>query len=122
MAWRCRACDGFYTASAVRECTFAGFMKCNPAVFRGIEGAVESRRWFKKTESVFEIIECTKGKKVKFATATLEGPALTWWKTKVATSVLIGSRRTKAQRAYRALRRGADQGAGFMNISLIKVK
>nr|GEZ81474.1 hypothetical protein [Tanacetum cinerariifolium] len=25
-----------------------------------------------------------KGKKVKFATATLEGPALTWWKTKVA--------------------------------------
>ncbi|GJZ26339.1 putative reverse transcriptase domain-containing protein [Tanacetum coccineum] len=26
-----------------------------------------------------------KGKKVKFAAATLEGPALTWWKTKVAT-------------------------------------
>ncbi|GKA15129.1 putative reverse transcriptase domain-containing protein, partial [Tanacetum coccineum] len=44
------------TAPAVRECTFAGFMKCNPAVFRG--------------------------KKVKFAAATLEGPALTWWKTK----------------------------------------
>ncbi|GKG57086.1 hypothetical protein Tco_0582437, partial [Tanacetum coccineum] len=65
------------TAPVIRECTFAGFMKCNPAVFHGIEGAVESRRWFKKTESVFEIIECTKGKKVKFATATLEGPTLT---------------------------------------------
>ncbi|GJR22958.1 putative reverse transcriptase domain-containing protein, partial [Tanacetum coccineum] len=73
------------TAPAVRECTFAGFMKCNPAAFRGVEGAVELRRWFEKTESVFEISECAKGKKVKFAAATLEGPALTWWKTKVAT-------------------------------------
>ncbi|GJZ56743.1 putative reverse transcriptase domain-containing protein [Tanacetum coccineum] len=44
---------------------------------------VELRRWFKKTESVFEISECAEGKKVKFAAATLEGPALTWWKTKV---------------------------------------
>ncbi|GJS42325.1 putative reverse transcriptase domain-containing protein [Tanacetum coccineum] len=52
---RCR-----HTSPTVRECTFAGFMKCNPAAFHG-------------------------GKKVKFATATLEGPALTWWKTKVAT-------------------------------------
>ncbi|GKB41438.1 putative reverse transcriptase domain-containing protein [Tanacetum coccineum] len=73
------------TAPAVRECTFAGFMKCNPTVFRGVEGAVELRRWFEKTESVFEISECAEGKKVKFAAATLEGPALTWWKTKVAT-------------------------------------
>ncbi|GKE69721.1 hypothetical protein Tco_1527793, partial [Tanacetum coccineum] len=47
------------TAPAARECTFAGFMNCNPTAFQG--------------------------KKVKFATATLEGPALTWWKTKVAT-------------------------------------
>nr|GEY51835.1 putative reverse transcriptase domain-containing protein [Tanacetum cinerariifolium] len=28
--------------------------------------------------------ECVEGKKVKFVAATLEGPALTWWKTKVA--------------------------------------
>ncbi|GJR33844.1 putative reverse transcriptase domain-containing protein [Tanacetum coccineum] len=48
------------TAPAVRECTFAGFMKCNPTVFCGVEGA-------------------------KFVAAILEGPALTWWKTKVAT-------------------------------------
>ncbi|GJW22211.1 putative reverse transcriptase domain-containing protein [Tanacetum coccineum] len=47
--------------------------------------AVELRMWFEKTESVFEISECAEGKKVKFAPATLEGPALTWWKTKVAT-------------------------------------
>ncbi|GJS11378.1 putative reverse transcriptase domain-containing protein [Tanacetum coccineum] len=48
-------------------------------------GAIELRSWFKKTESVFEISECAEGKKVKFYAATLEGPALTWWKTKVAT-------------------------------------
>ncbi|GKA66691.1 hypothetical protein Tco_0766499, partial [Tanacetum coccineum] len=37
------------TAPAVRECTFTGFMKCNPVVFRDIEGAFELRRWFEKT-------------------------------------------------------------------------
>ncbi|GJY89904.1 putative reverse transcriptase domain-containing protein [Tanacetum coccineum] len=44
----------------VHECTFAGFMKCNPTIFH-------------------------EGKKVKFAAATLQGPALTWWNAKVAT-------------------------------------
>ncbi|GJV14037.1 putative reverse transcriptase domain-containing protein [Tanacetum coccineum] len=73
------------TAPAVCECTFTGFMKCNPAIFCGVEEAVELRRWFEKTESVFEISECAEDKKVKFAAAKLEGPALTWWKTKVAT-------------------------------------
>ncbi|GJV47945.1 putative reverse transcriptase domain-containing protein [Tanacetum coccineum] len=43
------------------------------------------RRWLEKTKSVFKISECAEGKKVKFAAATLEGPTLTWWKTKVAT-------------------------------------
>ncbi|GKB21612.1 putative reverse transcriptase domain-containing protein [Tanacetum coccineum] len=57
----------------------------NDASGSSVERAVELRRWFKKTKSVFEISKCAEGKKVKFATATLEGPALTWWKTKVAT-------------------------------------
>ncbi|GJR06810.1 putative reverse transcriptase domain-containing protein [Tanacetum coccineum] len=47
-------------APVVRECTFNGFMKCNPTVFR-------------------------EGKKVKFAVAILQGPALTWWNSKIAT-------------------------------------
>ncbi|GKB84984.1 putative reverse transcriptase domain-containing protein [Tanacetum coccineum] len=72
------------TTLAVHECTFARFMKCNPAAFREVEGAVELRRWFEKTKSVFEISKCAEGKKVKFDAATLEGPAFTWWKTKVA--------------------------------------
>nr|GEX83643.1 putative reverse transcriptase domain, ribonuclease H-like domain, retroviral aspartyl protease [Tanacetum cinerariifolium] len=47
-----------------------------------VRGAIELRRWFEKTKSVFKIGECAEGKKVKFVAATLGGPALTWWKTK----------------------------------------
>ncbi|GKF17984.1 hypothetical protein Tco_0062902, partial [Tanacetum coccineum] len=60
-------------------------MKCNPTAFHGTEGAVELLRWFEKTKSVFRISECVEGKKVKFAVAMLQGPALTWWNAKVAT-------------------------------------
>nr|GEV19478.1 hypothetical protein [Tanacetum cinerariifolium] len=69
-------------ALAVRECTFVGFIKCNPTTFYGTEGAVELQRWFEKPESVFRISKCVEGKKVNFATATLQGPALTWWNAK----------------------------------------
>ncbi|GJS89780.1 hypothetical protein Tco_0772416 [Tanacetum coccineum] len=46
--------------STTHECTFAGFMKCNPTAF-------------------------CEGKKVRFAAVTLQGPALTWWNAKIAT-------------------------------------
>ncbi|GKG55157.1 hypothetical protein Tco_0563144, partial [Tanacetum coccineum] len=72
-------------ALVVRECTFAGFMKCNLITFHGAEGVVELLRWFKKTENVFGISECVEGKKVKFAAATLQRPTLTWWNAKIAT-------------------------------------
>ncbi|GJV29538.1 putative reverse transcriptase domain-containing protein [Tanacetum coccineum] len=49
------------------------------------QGAVELRRWFEKTKMVFGISEYAEGKKVKFVAATLQGPALTWWNSKVAT-------------------------------------
>nr|GEX44468.1 putative reverse transcriptase domain-containing protein [Tanacetum cinerariifolium] len=52
--------------------------------YREMIRAVELRRWFEKTESVFGISECAEGKKVKFVVATLQGPALTWWNSKVA--------------------------------------
>ncbi|GKE89866.1 hypothetical protein Tco_1567341, partial [Tanacetum coccineum] len=51
-------------APAAHECTFAGFMKCNPTVFHGTEGAVELLRWFKKTKSVFWISDYAEGKNV----------------------------------------------------------
>nr|GEX34207.1 retrotransposon protein, putative, Ty3-gypsy subclass [Tanacetum cinerariifolium] len=56
---------------AVRECTFAGFMKCNPIVFHDTKGSVKLQRWFEKTESVFGISKYAEGKKVKFTAATL---------------------------------------------------
>nr|GEU49485.1 putative reverse transcriptase domain-containing protein [Tanacetum cinerariifolium] len=77
-----RPIRGQDAAPAVCECTFAGFMKCNPTDFQGTKGATELKRWFEKTESVFKISECAEGKKVKFAAATLQGPALTWWNSK----------------------------------------
>ncbi|GJT20466.1 putative reverse transcriptase domain-containing protein [Tanacetum coccineum] len=48
-------------------------------------GAVGLCRWFKKMESTFGISECAERRKVKFATATLHGRALTWWNSQVAT-------------------------------------
>nr|GEW15501.1 putative reverse transcriptase domain-containing protein [Tanacetum cinerariifolium] len=53
--------------------------------FHGTEGAVGLVRWFEKMENTFEISECAEVKKVKFATATLHGRALTWWNSQVAT-------------------------------------
>ncbi|GJS45660.1 putative reverse transcriptase domain-containing protein [Tanacetum coccineum] len=50
----------------------------------GAKGAVELSRWFEKTEMVFGISECTEARKVKFAAATLQGRALTWWNSQVA--------------------------------------
>ncbi|GJT19038.1 hypothetical protein Tco_0877744 [Tanacetum coccineum] len=66
------------TTPVVRECTFAGFMK---------------------------ISECVEGKKVKFAAATLEGPALTWWNSKIATLGLetVNQKKVKVDAYIRGL-------------------
>nr|GFA50086.1 putative reverse transcriptase domain-containing protein [Tanacetum cinerariifolium] len=72
-------------APSVRECTFLSFMKCNPTPFHGKEGAIELCRWFEKSEMVFSISDCAERNKVKFAAATFQGRALTWWDSQVAT-------------------------------------
>ncbi|GKC65080.1 putative reverse transcriptase domain-containing protein, partial [Tanacetum coccineum] len=71
--------EGPAAAPVARECTFAGFLKCGPTQFYETKGVVGLCRWFEKIENTFEISECDKGRKVKFATATLHGRALTWW-------------------------------------------
>nr|GFA50560.1 hypothetical protein [Tanacetum cinerariifolium] len=73
------------TAPMARECSFASFMKCDPTQFHGTEGAVGLVRWFEKMQNTFKISECEEVRKVKFATATLHGQALTWWNSQVAT-------------------------------------
>ena len=58
-------------------------MDCRPSTFSGTEGAVGLLHWFEKLESVFEMCECPGDRRVKYATGTLEGAALTWWKAQV---------------------------------------
>ncbi|KAJ0716539.1 putative transcription factor interactor and regulator CCHC(Zn) family [Helianthus annuus] len=64
-------------------CTFKNFMDCRPSTFSGTEGAVGLLHWFEKLESVFEMCECPEACRVKYATGTLEGIALTWWNAQV---------------------------------------
>ncbi|GKA79371.1 putative reverse transcriptase domain-containing protein [Tanacetum coccineum] len=72
------------TTSEITGCTYITFMKCDPQPFKGIEGAVGLCHWFEKLESVFRISDCKERDKVKFATATLQGRALTLWNGRVA--------------------------------------
>ncbi|GKC20491.1 putative reverse transcriptase domain-containing protein [Tanacetum coccineum] len=74
---------GSAARTATRECTFAGFLKCNPTSFHGNKGAVGLSRWIEKSKSVFDISKCAEGNKVIFAAATLQDSALTWWNNQV---------------------------------------
>nr|GEZ05482.1 putative reverse transcriptase domain-containing protein [Tanacetum cinerariifolium] len=50
---------------------------------RGQDAAPVVREWFEKTESVFEISECAKARRLSLLAASFQGPTLTWWNTKV---------------------------------------
>ncbi|GJX07750.1 hypothetical protein Tco_0195682 [Tanacetum coccineum] len=95
MAWRCRACDGFYGKILLcsglsrtiimppKSCTIDSSCyslndqeKCNAVLLLSGQGKA-----IRNVASGFR----PQGKKVKFASTTLEGPTLTWWKTKVVT-------------------------------------
>ncbi|GKF94324.1 hypothetical protein Tco_0284024, partial [Tanacetum coccineum] len=67
-------------APEITGCTYVTFMKCDPQPFKGA-GLCQ---WFEKLESVFRISDCKERDKVKFATATLQGRALTWWNGRIA--------------------------------------
>ncbi|GJX23594.1 putative reverse transcriptase domain-containing protein [Tanacetum coccineum] len=71
-------------APEITGCTYVTFMKCDPQPFKGTEGAMGLCQWFEKLESVFRISDCKERDKVKFATATLQGRALTWWNGRIA--------------------------------------
>nr|GEV30496.1 hypothetical protein [Tanacetum cinerariifolium] len=73
------------TKRTARECTYTDFLKCQPMNFKGTEGVVGLTQWFERMESVFNISNCAVKNQVKFATCTLHGVALTWWKSHVKT-------------------------------------
>ncbi|GKF90218.1 hypothetical protein Tco_0264181, partial [Tanacetum coccineum] len=77
-------------APEITGSTYITFMKCDPQPFKGTEGGVGLCQWFEKLESVFRISDCKERDKVKFATATLQGRALTWWNGIIA-SMGIGA-------------------------------
>ncbi|GJT09619.1 hypothetical protein Tco_0856661 [Tanacetum coccineum] len=52
-------------------------------IWLGAEGVVGLTRWIEKMESVFHISGCAVENQVKFATCTLLGAALTWWKGEI---------------------------------------
>ncbi|GJY43302.1 hypothetical protein Tco_0431515 [Tanacetum coccineum] len=56
---------------ATRECTFPGFMKCQPLNFKGTEGVVELTQWIEKMETVFRISNCSVENQIKFSTCTI---------------------------------------------------
>ncbi|GKF99351.1 hypothetical protein Tco_0298134, partial [Tanacetum coccineum] len=68
----------------ITRCTYITFMKCDPQPFKGTEGAMGLCQWFEKLEYVFQISDCKERDKVKFATTTLQGHALTWWNGRIA--------------------------------------
>nr|GEX55013.1 retrotransposon protein, putative, Ty3-gypsy subclass [Tanacetum cinerariifolium] len=72
------------TSPEITRCTYIPFMKCEPHPFKGTECAVGLCQSVEKLESVFLISDCKEMDKVKFATATLQGRALTWWNGRIA--------------------------------------
>ncbi|GKC42253.1 putative reverse transcriptase domain-containing protein [Tanacetum coccineum] len=71
-------------APEITRFTYITFMKCDPQHFKGTEGVVGLCQWFEKLEYVFRISDCKERDKVKFAIATLQGHALTWWNERIA--------------------------------------
>ncbi|GJW55495.1 putative reverse transcriptase domain-containing protein [Tanacetum coccineum] len=66
-------------AHVARKCSYKEFMSRQSINFKGTEGPVGLICWFERTESVFSHSNCTEDFKVKFATGTLTGEALSWW-------------------------------------------
>ncbi|GJZ03249.1 putative reverse transcriptase domain-containing protein [Tanacetum coccineum] len=67
----------------IHECSYTDFLKCQPMNFKGTKGVVGLTQQFERMETVFNISNCAVKNQVKFATCTLHGVALTWWKSHV---------------------------------------
>ncbi|KAF5810457.1 putative transcription factor interactor and regulator CCHC(Zn) family [Helianthus annuus] len=63
--------------------TFKNLKDCQPSTFSGTEGVEGLLHWFERLETDFEVHDCPESRRVKFATGTLEGAALTWWEAQV---------------------------------------
>ncbi|GJT26629.1 putative reverse transcriptase domain-containing protein [Tanacetum coccineum] len=77
--------QGFADALAARDADRNRNGDDNHNSGTGTEGIVGLTQWFERIEIVFNIINYAVKNQVKFATRTLHGVALTWWKSHVKT-------------------------------------
>ncbi|GKA86501.1 reverse transcriptase domain-containing protein [Tanacetum coccineum] len=66
-------------------CSYKEFLACNPKEYDGKGGDVVLNRWIEKIESVQDMSGCSIDQKVKYATGSLVGKALTWWNSQIRT-------------------------------------
>ena len=68
-----------------KPCSYKDFKNCKPHNFAGNGGVIKLTRWFEKTESVFQISNCTTDCYVKFAACPFMHSTLSWWNSHVQT-------------------------------------
>ncbi|XP_057969459.1 uncharacterized protein LOC131158612 [Malania oleifera] len=57
------------------------FTQPKPFVFMGSVDLVQAKNWIEEIEKILDVLNCTKKKKVAFATFKLSGEAERWWKS-----------------------------------------
>ncbi|GJW44843.1 hypothetical protein Tco_0073642 [Tanacetum coccineum] len=77
--------DGIVDALAARDADRSRNGDDNHNSGMGMAGVVDLTQWFERMETVFNISNCVVENQVKFATCTLHGVALTWWKSHIKT-------------------------------------
>jgi hypothetical protein len=60
-------------------------MACRPKEFHGNDGTVGLLRWIEKIEVVLYISNCLDNFRVKYASCSFQGKALTWCNTQIQT-------------------------------------
>ncbi|XP_058777768.1 uncharacterized protein LOC131652016 [Vicia villosa] len=58
---------------------FGDFRKINPPIFEGGYGPDKAQAWMKEMEGIFQVVNCTDVKKVRFGTHMLMKGAEDWW-------------------------------------------
>ncbi|XP_058784735.1 uncharacterized protein LOC131659580 [Vicia villosa] len=61
--------------------TYRDFFRMNPAEFHGGLDPIKAHEWVASMEEIFEIVHCSEENKVVFASHSLKGPAMRWWKS-----------------------------------------
>ncbi|PWA83588.1 hypothetical protein CTI12_AA165160 [Artemisia annua] len=60
-------------------CSYKSFLNCKPTEFHGDNDPVIVTNLLKEIEDIFEISECSRGQRVKYASHLLKGEARHWW-------------------------------------------